>query len=224
MTTWRDGSSANRTAAALELADAAALHASQHAPGGTDEAYDYSRGHEIAARFEVVKRNELNVAAFAVASATVSLHYFTAPAGIGAFTKLAIFQGGTVPSVPTLARIGIFQIAANGDGTLVCRTANDTTIGNALNSISERVLAAAGGFPTSFQPTPGQRYAGAHICVAGNSPTYFGRQTFVSAASLALSPKIVGRIIAQADLPVSFTAAQIDNTSAGFGPYIHLAA
>lgn len=37
MTTWRDGTSVARTAADLELADAAATHATQHAPGGADE-------------------------------------------------------------------------------------------------------------------------------------------------------------------------------------------
>jgi hypothetical protein len=198
-------------------------HGSTHNPGGSDEYYNQTRGHEIPGRLEIIKRTQVNGAAATTNSGVISLVYFTVGGGHGPFTKIALAKGSLAGTGLTMARAGIYSIAANGDGTLVARTASQSTFESLTNAIPEHPFDTTGGYPASFTPTAGQRYASAYIFVGSNNPNYIGYTPYLSAFSINLAPKILGIITAQTDLLTSFTAAQVSNSSAPFAPYMHLA-
>lgn len=143
------------------------------------------------------------------------LGYFTAVSG-DSFSNLDIVTGaGAVVSV-TAARLGLYTVAANGDLTLVCQTANDATIGVAANTEYARALDATGGYPTTYTLARGARYAAAFYITAGTPPTIFGLST--NSVLNTLSPRAVGfdNSGVGTDLNTSLTAAQISNVASLF--------
>ena len=222
MTTWRDGTSTPRTPAELELECADILHASQHAPGGTDELIAFTRGHTSLSRLDVFRREEIATNAFGTTTGHMQLSFFTAPPGYGplGFTGCA---HNSASSGLTLARLGVFQIDASDNGLLVARTANDTTMGNAAGAPYDRAFDTAGGFPATWTPTPGQRYAWALLYVGSGVGSQIsrnvGNSAVIGTSATAGRPRMHARIQAQADIPLSFTAAQLDTSGSGGSPW-----
>lgn len=140
-------------------------------------------------------------------SGTFQLAYFTASRS-ETINTVTVWTGTTLAAAtPTLIRFGIYSIAANGAGTLVASTANDTTLLAAAHSEYSKALSAP------FAKTVGLRYAAAVLVVSGAAvPTYMGQLysgTTTSYAFLARSPRKTGRILSQTDLPASFADASV---------------
>lgn len=124
-----------------------------------------------------------------------------------AITQIRIPSGPTAAAAtPTVCRVGIYSVAANGDGTLVQSIANDTTLWAAGNTDYLRSLSG------TFNKVAGQRYAMGWLCVTGaTAPTipgflFMGAGTPGNNAS-ARAPRIGGSLSGQSDLPASFTDA-----------------
>lgn len=123
-------------------------------------------------------------------------------------TQVRIVTGATAAVGATLARIGIYTVAGNGDLTLVASTANDTNLFIAANTVYTKSLSA------SLSKTRGQRYAvGVLVDGASTAPTFMGLFSSFSAAECAESPRISGFASGQTDLPGSVSAGSITSTT-----------
>lgn len=142
-------------------------------------------------------------------SGDVLFTYFTPTTPQPPITKLATVVDATAAATTTLARMGLYSIAANGDATLVARTASDTTLWNATNTEFERVLSTTGGYPAAYSLIPGQRYASATIDVGTTVPAMAG----VSGGNFKMTPRRTAIITGQTDLAASYTNAQLSTTT-----------
>jgi hypothetical protein len=116
---------------------------------------------------------------------------FFTPAYSLTITQIAYASAGSVASGLTLCRFGLYTMTAAGSGTLVARTANDTTCFNAGNTIFTRDLDATGGYVSSYTLQAGQRYA-VSVAVAGtgNMGSLFG--SACPNALAGLTPRVQG--------------------------------
>ena len=126
----------------------------------------------------------------------IFLAYFYASGGT--YGSIA-FYSDSVPAAPTpgLIKFGVYEVAANGDLTLVAETANNTAIfAIASTKYAEALLAA-------FVAAPGQLYAMALLVVtAAANPTVVGRLLSGSPSALfGEYPPICTFIPGQIDLP-----------------------
>lgn len=153
----------------------------------------------------IPNRYEITSAAVTHASGTVVLCYFVADKTETITTLTAYTSGTAAGATPTLCRMGIYSIAANGDGTLVASTPNDTALFAAINTAYPKALSA------SLSKVAGQRYATALLVVSGAAmPTHLGaafQATTPFSNIQALAPARNARITSQSDLPSSFVAA-----------------
>lgn len=138
---------------------------------------------------------------------TFSLLYFTARK-TETINTVTVWTGSTgAAATPTLIRFGIYSIAADGGGTLVAATVNDTTLLAAANTEYSKALAAP------FSKVAGRRYAiGTLVVSATTMPNFQGQNasgTTASTAFLSLPPRQSGRLTGQADLPSTFTDASL---------------
>jgi hypothetical protein len=146
-----------------------------------------ARQHQTTSFIDAVDRNMI-VQAVAPVSNAVYWTFFT-PAYTLTITQIA-FACVSAASGVTLCRFGLYTADASGNATLVARTASDTTIFNASNTVFTRSLDTTGGYPSSYALNAGTRYAVALCISASNTGT-------VSAASVpgviaALSPRVQG--------------------------------
>ena len=113
--------------------------------------------------------------------------------------------GGTAAgATPTLIRVGLYEIAADGDGTLVAATANDTSLLAVANTAYEKALSAP------YTLRRGQRYAAGLLVVTGaTAPTIAGGASFSVATEGAEEPRMNGSIGSQTDLPASFAGGDV---------------
>jgi hypothetical protein len=111
--------------------------------------------------------------------------------------------GGAVLVGGTLARMGLYTYPTDGGiATLVARTASDTTLFTATNTVYTRSFDTTGGYPSTYTLQAGTRYGAAYICVGSTPPAVTGRS--VVSAIAALSPRLSGLSTSQADLPITF--------------------
>ncbi len=160
----------------------------------------------------VPQRDEWTSNSIVTGNGTLALSYFTADK-TEAINTVTVFSGATAAAAtPTLARVGVYSVAGNGDLTLVASTANDTTMFATANT------AYPGTLTTAFNKVVGQRYALAVLVVTGvAAPSFHGKQlqSTVPFHNLTrVSPAIIGRVTAQTDLPASVTAGSIVGWSA----------
>lgn len=146
------------------------------------------------------------------ASGRVALTYFTATRSRDC-TQLRTLTGGTAAAAtPTLNKMGLYSVAADGALTRVAATAHDATLFAAANTAYTR---AAG----SFSVAAGQRYAFAILVVTAVAlPTFAGFAASGSAApaELALAPRLAGILNTQTDLPASIPAASVGASGSAF--------
>ena len=105
---------------------------------------------------------------------------FTPLATVTAST-LSTFVRATAAATTTLARMGVYTVAADGSITLVARTASSTTLGNATFAAAALALDTTGGYPASYTFQQGLRYAFAAVWVATTPPALYGSATPTSA-------------------------------------------
>jgi len=110
----------------------------------------------------------------------------------------------------TLARFGLYTMDASGAGTLVARTASDTTLFTSANTVYTRSLDSTGGYPTTYSLVAGTRYAVA-VCVVASSP-----QTIAAAGCqpvvAAVSPRVQGVRTGANDLVTTQGSGQYNGT------------
>lgn len=158
---------------------------------------------------ETIDRRWLSQVGIVSTSGTLRLTYFTARK-TETTTQVKIYTGTTAAAAtPTLCRLGLYQIASDGAGTLVASTANDTTL------FAAATTAYTKSWSVSFAKVAGQRYALGVLVVSGAAtPTYLGSINS-SAGVHATLPRLTASLGAQADLPGSFTDASLSG-SAGY--------
>lgn len=173
---------------------------------GTDpvgSAYDqYLTDQAIASGESTIPRISVAQSSLpAGANQVLNLTYFTARKTelIG---NIRTLSGGTAAgATPTLCRVGIYSVAANGDIALLAAIANDTTLWATTFTHYTRALTAA------FQKIAGTRYAWGQLCVTGaTAPTFAGP---VNGLTPNTAPRLSGTVAAQADLPANVANAGI---------------
>lgn len=145
-------------------------------------------------------------------SQTLRLVYFTARKS-ETTTQVRVISGGTAAgATPSLVRVGLYSIAADGAGTLVASTANDTSLLSAQNTAYTKAWSA------SYAKGAGQRYAvGLLVVTAAAAPTLVGSVGInASSNEFRIAPALAGTIAAQADLPASFVDASVSATPSLF--------
>jgi len=140
-----------------------------------------------------------------IATGQVRLTYFTAYA-TQAVTTLTTYTGTiAAAATPTLAKVGLYSVAANGDLTLMAGSTNDTALWSAVNTAYAKTI-------TSQTLTKGNRYAFAQVIVtAAAAPALI-----MSTPSLMVTgeaPRLTGHITGQTDLPATISAAGIVNNN-----------
>lgn len=133
------------------------------------------------------------------------------------FGSLEIFTAATAPATVSAARMGLYQMAVNGDWTLVAQTANDATIGSAINTQYTRTLDPTGGYPASYKLTLGQQYAFAFYITAVTTPNAYAFAVGAAGPSLLL-PRVAtfDNSGAGTDLNTTVTLANLGNSSTVF--------
>jgi hypothetical protein len=143
------------------------------------------------------------------ASQRLALHYFTAEKS-EAITQVETYTGTVAAgATPTLCRVGVYEIAANGDGTLLAASANDTALWATVSTTYLKALTA------TFNKVAGQRYALAALIVTAAAIPILASPVstlIVTQPAFALAPRLGGAITAQADLPASFVSGSVINS------------
>lgn len=120
--------------------------------------------------------------------------------------------GVTVAGTPTLIRLGLYsEDATTGDLTLIASTANDTTLFASNSTTYTR------SFSASVALTERSRYAVGVIVVASSAPSLSGVTGLGNVGGeLSLSPRLIGQLSAQTDLPSTVSSSAMVFTSGVF--------
>ena len=129
--------------------------------------------------------------------------------------NVSMITGNSTSSGLTLARMGLYTIASNGDATLVARTASDTTLFNSSTTLYTRAFSTVGGYPATYKLQAGSLYAIGVICVGTSGGNYqssliLGAST-VTGTLMAGTPRLCGNLNSQADLPTSIASGSFVN-------------
>ncbi len=165
---------------------------------------------------ESMPRGEITAQNAAFTTARVQFIYFT-PVATKTCAQMILYSGTTAAAAtPTLVRAGFYTVAGNGDITLVCAIASDTTLFAAPNTEYTRAFSTGGGLPASYQFAKGTRYAAAQIVINTGSPGSFPGNTQPPFVLTARAPKMTGHLGSQTDLPASVVSASIAQTTVRF--------
>ena len=166
-----------------------------------------ARQHQTTAFIDVVDRSVINSAIPPVSNA--AYWTFFTPVYTVTITQIA-YACTTAAAGVTLCRYGLYTSDASGNATLVARTASDTTIFNANNTVFTRALDTTGGYPASYTLNAGTRYAVAMCLSASNTGAVSG----VSCPGViaALSPRFQGVRTGANDLLTSQGSGQYNGT------------
>lgn len=160
------------------------------------------RANRVTTGQETMPRETVDQNNVVTVSGLLELTYFTAYK-TELITQIRSYTGNTAAgATPTLCRMGLYSVAANGDLTLIAAHANDTALWAALNTAYTKTLTS------SVRVVEGNRYAfGRLIVTAAAAPAW---PTQGIAPSLAgVGPRIQGQVAAQADLPASVAAGTV---------------
>lgn len=202
LTTTAHGGLVAETDARLTDPRTPLAHAASHNVGGSDELYAWF-GSLSNARVEAFPRLLCSTAG-TLTSGTVQYTYFT-PQNTLTISNLLICSSTGNGSI-SLCRIGLYTAAANGDLTLVARTASDTSIIGSNNTLYTKALDTTGGYPASYSLVRGTRYAFGFIVVfTSTAPSVRGLNLI--GALTTLLPYLARQQAGQSDLPTGPTVA-----------------
>jgi GDSL-like lipase/acylhydrolase family protein len=137
-------------------------------------------------------------------SGTMRLTYFTAYRSETVTTIEAETGATAAAATPTLCRMGLYSVAANGDIALLSGCANDTTLFAGTGTVYNRALGA------SQALVLGKRYAVGVLVVTGAAlPTFLGFSFGGSAAHLTRSPRKTAAVTGLSDLPASTVSGSL---------------
>lgn len=175
---------------------------------------DYLNTQALSAGESSVPRDVV-MASVTMSSQSLRLAYFTATKTESVATVRVQTTGTAAGATPSLIRVGLYSVAANGDITLVASTANDTALLAAQNTMYSKALSAP------YTKQAGQRYAvGLLVVTAAAAPTVAGAPVTLVASEVGLAPKLGGLVSSQADLPASVVSASVSDSANR--PYIAL--
>lgn len=160
---------------------------------------DIYNGNAIATGEEVLPRLS-TIGGQQLVSGTVHLTYFTARK-TETINNVRMLSDATAGAGVTLARMGIYSVAGNGNLTLVASTANDATLFDDVFSPYPKALTGA------FAKVKGTRYAFAVLVIGSTMPAITGLT--VSGADSSLDPRLCGILGGQTDLPANITAGTV---------------
>ena len=134
--------------------------------------------------------------------------YFTffTPRTTTSVSSITIASASTQTTGQSLVRFGLYTVDGSGNATLVARTASDTTIFSAVNTVYTRAFNTTGGYPANYTLTAGTRYALGVVIVAATVGTVYTAFNSIPAALSTLAPRMTGLVAATADLPTSATS------------------
>lgn len=160
---------------------------------------------------EVFARDLTAVGSLTMTSGALRLSYFECRK-TESTTGVRVISGSTAAAAtPTLCRIGLYELDASNNGTLVASVANDTTIFAATTTVYTR------SWSTPYTKVRGRRYAVGVLVVSGTTmPTLAGMTSPPTTAELTLAPRLTGNIGSQTDLPASFTAGSVGTSFTRF--------
>jgi hypothetical protein len=170
-----------------------------------DQSLAYLETQGLTTGEATIPRHLVQSTSAATSTGNMRLTYFTARKS-ESITQVRMWCGGTAAAAtPTLIRIGLYTVAANGDITLAASTDSDTALFAATNTSYTKALAAPLG------KVAGQRYAvGLLVVTAGAAPTVYGHAIWGAAtAEPAAAPRISGSVGSQSDLPASVVSASV---------------
>lgn len=128
-------------------------------------------------------------------------------------TQIRSWSGAVAAAAtPTICKMVLFDVAADGALSNGKVTTNDTAMWNALNTTYTKNL------PSSHVLTPGKRYACGALCVTGTTaPQVVGRgpSFYLSFPDHLVAPHSHGAVLAQSDIATSYAAASIGNATGG---------
>lgn len=127
--------------------------------------------------------------------------------------NLRMFCNATAAApTPTLCRLGVYAVAANGDLTLLAAIANDTTLFSTTFTAYTRALT------TPLTKGAGRWYAVASLVVSAAATPHLATMGVPASASyvnviLGAAPRLAGETVASSytDLPASLAAAEVNN-------------
>lgn len=151
----------------------------------------------------VFDRQFMAVASLATISQNLRLCYFSARK-TEVTTQVRVGTGTTsAAATPTLCRIGLYEIADDGGGSLVASTVNNTAL------FASTATAYTVPWSASYVKIAGRRYAlGVLVVSAVATPTMVGHALLISTfgqAEYAVAPRLNGLLTGQSDLPSTFT-------------------
>lgn len=172
-------------------------------PGSTIDPNAVAAGEESIPRLVVIASTG------ALVSQQLHLTYFTAKK-TETEASVKVRTGATAAAAtPTLCRMGLYSVAANGDIALIASTPNDTTLFAAANTAYTKAYSVAA------QRVAGTRYArGILVVSAAAMPTFFSSAISTPFGNeLATAPRLAAQVTGQADLPASVAAGSLVNGS-----------
>lgn len=142
------------------------------------------------------------------ASGTMQLTYL--PADKTQPVSTVYLRTGTTAAAatPTLCRIGLFSVAANGDLTLIASTVNDTTLFAATSTNYSKAFSAAAGI------TAGDRLALGILVISGAALPTFAGGGAPGSSETAVGPRSAGQVSGLSDLPSTVANASISANNA----------
>jgi hypothetical protein len=144
-------------------------------------------------------------------SETTYFTFFT-PRITHAVTSISVVSASTQTTGQSLVRFGLYTVDGSGVSTLVARTASDSTIFSAVNTVYTRAFNTTGGYPSSYTLTAGTRYAIGVVVVAATPGTVYTAFNAIPSALSTLSPRMTGLVASTSDLPTtasSYSASTI---------------
>jgi hypothetical protein len=135
-------------------------------------------------------------------SDTTYFTFFT-PRITQAVTSISVVSASTQTTGQSLVRFGLYTVDGSGVATLVARTASDSTIFSAVNTVYTRVFNTTGGYPSSYTLTAGTRYAIGVVIVAATTGNVYTAFNAIPSALSTLSPRMTGLVSATSDLPTT---------------------
>lgn len=163
---------------------------------------------------EAVMRRRDVTSSMTMFSQAMRLAFFTARKTEPIASVRMMTHNTAAGATPSLVRVGIYSVAANGDLTLVASTPNDTALLAAANTVYTKALSS------SFSKVAGVRYAvGLLVVTTATAPTVPGSVLTLVGSEMGLAPRIAGTS-SNADLPSSVTNGSL--SASGNTPYFAL--
>jgi hypothetical protein len=138
-------------------------------------------------------------------SETTYFTFFT-PRITTTVTSISVASASTQTTGQSLVRFGLYTIDGSGNATLVARTASDSTIFSALNTVYTRAFNTTGGYPADYTLTAGTRYAIGVVVVASTVGTVYTAFNAIPAPLSTLAPRVTGLVASTSDLPTNATS------------------